>query len=202
MVEQVRQPDGAGEGKIHIVAHAPFWKAIIQTVLRIGDGIAQRLEDLFELFRLTAAGQIGQMHLQGQGPLGKLRPLPAGSAHGRAVDPGQSCAQEGGGGIGAIVDIVEQTAAARFAPGQVDGIQVQQQGCGAFAALRPGIENIDPSKAHFEHLRPRRVLVQQIAQIRCRGLTICNGQKHGVHLPFLLPRRFFFHAAISASSSK
>src|SRR5262245_5677178 len=72
----------------------------------------------------------------------------------------------------------ESLTAAAAAAHKLHGIDLQQKGRRAALGRRLGIEHVRPAERQVESLRTSRVLVQQIAQVRCRLVRGGNSQQH------------------------
>ena len=68
---------------------------------------------------------------------------------------------------------------ATLATNQSNRIDIEQQGSRAPFRGRFRIENMSFPKRQLERMQFRRVLVKQIAQVRCRVMRSCERQQHG-----------------------
>ena len=62
---------------------------------------------------------------------------------------------------------------------QADRIHIKKQRRRASLGCRFGIKEMRFPKGHFKGVHLRRVLVQQVAQVRCWLVRSCDRKKHG-----------------------
>jgi len=164
-----------------IGAGSPKGELGIEFVPPGGDGIAQGFEKFAQYGFAAAAGENGYFAVQGHGCIYQFGSFFALAVQGASKGFGQCGAHEGGADIGAVVDVLVQGEAAfssSFAPDKGDGIDIEQQGGGAFFRGGDGVEDVYDARAEGGGLAAVRVFVEEVSQIR--GGLICRrqGQQH------------------------
>ena len=169
--EQLGQPLLAGQGDVAVSA------ARSVCVWRIDrDFIAEGLEQ-FVHQRFAFAPEGRELGGKRKGLPDQFRPLGATAAECAPEDPGNGHTEKGRADVRPIVDVVRQHRAATAHQG--DGVDVEQERGGAAFLGRLRIEHVRLAEGQLEHLRPRRVLVQQVAEVRRGAMRGGEGEQHG-----------------------
>jgi hypothetical protein len=147
-----------------------------------GDCVAQRLEQPPEEGFAAATGQHGQRSLERQRRFGQLRPFLAPAGQGAAEHLGDCHAQEGGGDVRAVVDVLFHGAPLAGRPAAVadqpNRIDIQQQGGRAAVRVGLGVNDVGLAEGERERLAAGRVLVQEVAEVGRRPVRRCDRQEH------------------------
>jgi len=174
--QQVAQPGRPGKGHRPIRALAPVGEARIERASLGGHAIAERREEALQNLVATPAGERGDGRFKRQGLIHERRAILAVPGQRAAEDLGERHAEERGGDVRAIVDVLVRR---RAAPAhQPDRIDLQQERRRAARVGRLGIEDMRLTEGQAKALEAGRVLVQQVAEIG-RGLVRGrNRQQH------------------------
>jgi hypothetical protein len=107
----------------------------------------------------------------------QIRPVFASAVQRLTQNPGKCDTHERRADIGSVVHVLtERHAAVGFPPAnQIDGIDIKQQGKSAYRFGRHRIKDMRGTKRQQSCLTPKRILVQQISQIRCRHVCCRQG---------------------------
>ena len=124
------------------------------------DFVAERCEEAFELWRRR--GHAFDLGAQGERGLSEFWLFLTGAAHGGAEYLRDGDAEERGGGVGAVVDVLgEQAFALVFAAHEGDGVHIEEEGASAALVGGFGVEDAGGAKREVELLGAGRVLGQQ-----------------------------------------
>jgi hypothetical protein len=172
--QQVGESHGRPETDVEVAALTPLREPFVEGQAVGLDLVAERAEQPRDHVLAAAAGEHGKRGLQGDGGGGRLGALPAASGHGATEDVGNGDAEQRRGHVRPVVHILGKGAAltrrALLPPDQAHGVDVQEQS--GRAALIGGlrIEDVDLTEVQAEGLQPRRVLVEQEAEVG-RGMV-------------------------------
>jgi len=161
-----------------IGAGSPKGELGIEFVPPGGDGVTQGFEKFAKYAFAASAGENGDFAVKRHGGIDQFGPFFALAVQGASERFGQCGAHEGGTDIGSIVDILVQGEAAfssSFAPDKGDGIDIEQQGGGAFFLGGDGVEDVYGARAEGGGLAAVRVFVEQVPQIRGGPMCCCQG---------------------------
>ena len=168
------------EPKRHIRAHTPFRPRLVERDRGCFDFIAERAEQPLHERRIAAHRQRRDRRFERDCLLGQLWPLIAAPGQRRAQRGRHRNRKERGRGIGPVVDILVQQPAFRpaIAAHQRYRVEVQKQREGAAILAGFGIEQMRAAEGKLRLLAARRVLVQEIAEVRGRPVLRGNRQQH------------------------
>ena len=96
----------------------------------------------------------------------------------RCEDPRERHAQERGGDVGPVVDVLACSTRPTGATHESHGVDVQQQDRRAELGRRDGIEDVGPSERQIERLGARGVLVKEVAEVSCRPMRRRDFEDH------------------------
>ena len=140
-------------------------------------GVTERLEQPVKQVFATSAWNDGQGCLQRQRGLHELLPLLAPAVHGCGEELVQGDAEERGCNVWAVVDVLIERALTT-APNQTDRVNVEKDADLASILLGDWIEDMHGPEALLEGLQARWVLVQQVANVRCRTVRCLDLEEH------------------------
>src|SRR5579864_5776067 len=144
--------------------------------------IPQRLKQFAQQAVATAVGNDMQGRSQRNPSLRQLLPPFTAAGHRRPQRPPDGYARERRQHIGTVIDVLIQgrpLATLPLAPHQPDRVHIQQKRRRAPLLGRLRIKQMRFPERQLEGMRLRRVLVQQIPQIRRRTMRGRDGQQHG-----------------------
>jgi hypothetical protein len=201
VVQRVGQPQGAGQGEVHVRAVAgqrmtlrpsdlpataldrTEGKHVVERDRRRDDGPAQRLE---QRRRTAPAAQHRHVDLQRDGLVRQPRAVLRLAAQGAAEDLGQGAGEQAGRGVRAVVDVLAQrerlrrglllaTAARGTEP---LGVDVEQQRRGAPVLGRVREQDVGRAGGDVEGVHLVGVLDQQVTEIGRRPVGGRHGEQH------------------------
>lgn len=169
-----------------IRALAPLGKGFVQRQPRGVDLIAERLEELPQKFLAAAAGQGGQGRTQGKRAVHQLRSLLALPRQCAAEHLRYGHAEKRRRGVRPVVHILLQRAALTRRPApiphQPDRVHLHQQRYRTARRFSLGIKGMGRAERQFKRLRARRILADQMPQVRRRPMRGGEGEEHGRRL--------------------
>jgi hypothetical protein len=130
----------------------------------------------------AAAGDAGEASDEREGEGGEFGALLADAGEGGAEDLGDGDGEEGGGDVGAVVDVLREEAVGlggRSAADQADGVDLEEEGGGAGVVGELGVEDVGAAEAEVEVLDAGGVLVEQPAEVRRRIVRGADREEHG-----------------------
>jgi hypothetical protein len=180
--EELAQGAGAGELDGPVGGHAPGGVVVVEGEALGGDGVTERLEEAAQEWFAAATGDAGQAGDERERELGELGALLADAGEGAAQDLGDGDAEERGGDVGAVVDVLREEAVglvARAPADQADRVDLEEEGGGAGVVAELGVEDVRAAEGELEVLHAGGVLVQQPAEVARGAVGGADRQQHG-----------------------
>jgi hypothetical protein len=182
MGKQLAQPLGPRQLHREVPTLTPLWELRIERLLGGGNGVAEGLEEQAEELFAAAAGDCGELRLEGQGSDDQLGAFLALALQCAAKHLSDGDAQERRRDVGPVVYILAQETAVPRGPalgtGEAHGVHVEEECRRAPLGRGLGVEDVRHPEGQLERLHAGRVLVQQKPQIRCRLMGGAQFKQH------------------------